>query len=179
MDAHGSLFDSAALAGSRLDELRDLMAVVWTASSDALAISVRHRNAQAEGVPVIRVETSVIPTAEAMLTLDGTCTGVNGACANAGGGPADWKLMRFVRSDYGDTKPAVDILPTNVDPAKGGPQDAVFPVRGFRRDLRIRGTHPPGRRARRLYEFTEPSFAESPADQLKNRTASCPSCISS
>lgn len=64
---HGSLFDSAALAESRLDELRDLMAVVWTASSDALAISVRHRDAETEGAPVSRVETCVSPTAEAML----------------------------------------------------------------------------------------------------------------
>ena len=43
------------------------MGVVWTASSDALAVSVRHPSARGGGAPSARVETSVSPTAEAML----------------------------------------------------------------------------------------------------------------
>ena len=54
VDAHGALFDSAELSERRLEELRGLMSIVWTASSDALAVSVRHHG---------RVETSVSPTA--------------------------------------------------------------------------------------------------------------------
>ena len=73
VDAHGSLFDSAELSERRLEELRDLLHVVWTASSDALAVSVRYRDLGPEGV--VRVDTSVSPTVEAMMFTDSSKEG--------------------------------------------------------------------------------------------------------
>ena len=90
VDAHGSLFDSAALNERRLDELRELMAVVWTASSDALAVSVQHpvgRNA-------IRVETSVSPMALAMLRSPRAVEGGGGA-VKPSYSSSELQVMRF------------------------------------------------------------------------------------
>ena len=112
VDAHGSLFDSAALSERRLDELRELMSVVWTASSDALAVSVRHPVGR-EGK--IRVETSVSPMAEGMLWSPGA--GEDAAKPpSASGCSSELQVMRF---DYESESCAGDFVPMTNIWAKG------------------------------------------------------------
>ncbi|KAJ1451526.1 hypothetical protein M885DRAFT_620697 [Pelagophyceae sp. CCMP2097] len=63
VDAHSALFDEDAVGARRLRELRGLVAAVWAASSDILAVSVRHRLADGR----VRVDTAVSPRADALL----------------------------------------------------------------------------------------------------------------
>ena len=104
VDTHGNLFDSAELSERRLEELRGLMSVVWTASSDALAVSVRHRVSK----DVTRVETSVSPTAEGML--------LNAELGDDTAAEADrdpHASLRAMRFDYDDKTPAGDMSPSS------------------------------------------------------------------
>ena len=111
VDAHGSLLGSAELSEQQFGELRELMSAVWTVSSDALAVSVR----RSVGHASVRVETSVSPTAVAMLlnaeleTFGGFGDAALLSVAVAGS-RTGLRLMRF---HYDDNTPAGDLLPVS------------------------------------------------------------------
>ncbi|KAJ1448541.1 hypothetical protein M885DRAFT_623342 [Pelagophyceae sp. CCMP2097] len=109
VDMHGALYDSATQRSAlRLKELQSIVAIVWSASSDTLAVSERH-----VGGGRSYVDTAVSPTADMLLGQEAGGTGCgwgapwpyaeSQAAETHAGSPADILAVRF---SYRDGEPA-------------------------------------------------------------------------
>ncbi|KAJ1448100.1 hypothetical protein M885DRAFT_623762 [Pelagophyceae sp. CCMP2097] len=108
VDMHGALYDSERQRSERrFKELTSVIAVVWSASSDALAVSVRHDDSGGG-----YVETAVSPTANALLAHAAVAAGASPQWntppdESQPGESADVLAVRFT---YRDGEPAGPIM---------------------------------------------------------------------